>query len=83
MAKAVKPSPERTITFRAPSKVHGAIKQITGRLEMDNVQIAGRVPFERDVMVWLLGELYADGPEKWKERLIEAERKFTKLVESR
>lgn len=57
-----------------------ALKQITGKLEMGNYCIDGRVPFERDILMWLVGELYMEGPEKWGDRLTKASDKFKNLV---
>lgn len=79
-SKQSKASSDRAIAFRAPTEIHGALKQITGKLEMGNFHIDGRVPFERDVLVWLVGELYMEGPEKWAERLQKASSRFKELA---
>jgi hypothetical protein len=75
-----KPKPvmneDRAIAFRAPHQIHGAIKQIVGKLEMDNFMIDGRVPYERDLINWLIGELFVDGPDQWADRIRDAHRKF-------
>lgn len=71
---------DRSIAFRAPNQIHGAIKQIIGKLEMDNVMIDGRVPYERDVINWLIGELYAEGPAKWATRIQNAQKRFETVV---
>lgn len=71
---------DRAIAFKAPTAIHGALKQITGKLEMSNIHVDGRVPFERDILVWLVGELYMEGPEKWAERLQKASSRFKELA---
>lgn len=81
-SKQSKASSDRAIAFRAPTEIHGALKQITGKLEMGNFHIDGRVPFERDVLVWLVGELYMEGPEKWGDRLAKAASRFKQLTAS-
>ncbi len=63
---------ERVISFRAPDSVHGALKMIVGRLEMTQCKIDDHVPYERDVLTWLLCDLYMDDQEKWPERLRKA-----------
>lgn len=76
---AVKEDPkqqERVVSFRAPDTVHGAIKQIVGRLEMTQCKIDGRVPYERDILNWLIGELYMEGPDKWANRVTNAHKRF-------
>jgi hypothetical protein len=75
-----KAAEDRSIAFRAPNQIHGAIKQIVGKLEMDNVTIDGRVPYERDLINWLIGELYAEGPSNWASRIRDAKRKFETVV---
>lgn len=67
---------ERVISFRAPDTVHGALKQIVGRLEIGQNKVDGRVPYERDILNWLIGELYMDGPDKWAKRITDAHRRF-------
>lgn len=74
-----KDSKDRAIAFRAPKEIHGALKQITGRLEMADIKIDGRTPFERDIMIWLVGELWMDGPDKWAPRLNEAFKRFKQI----
>jgi len=78
--KIAKPASDRAIAFRAPATIHGALKQITGKLEMDDYQLDGRVPYERDILVWLVGELYMEGPEKWADRLSKAAGRFKELA---
>jgi hypothetical protein len=84
MKTKVKPKPppteDRSIAFKAPRQIHGAIKQIVGRLEMDNVLIDGRVPYERDLINWLIGELYAEGPDRWASRIQTAQKKFATVT---
>jgi hypothetical protein len=74
---------DRAIAFRAPSQIHGALKQITGMLEMKEICIDGRIPYERDVLMWLVGELYMEGPEKWGERLARSSEKFKELMDAK
>jgi hypothetical protein len=38
------------------------------------------VPYERDILVWLVGELYMEGPEKWADRLSKAAGRFKQLA---
>ena len=71
---------DKAIAFRAPSEIHGALKHITGILEMHNFQVDGRIPFERDILSWLVADLYKEGPEHWAERLAGASKKFNELV---
>ena len=74
---SVKEAPsERVVSFRAPERVHGALKQIVGRLEMMENQIGGRVPFERDILNWLVGELFMEGQDKWAERLEKSQKQY-------
>lgn len=73
---------DRAISFRAPDEVHGALKQIAGRLEMSKTQIDGRVPYERDILVWLVSDLWMDGPEKWASRLAKAHDNYKQFVTS-
>lgn len=77
-----KQSEDRAIMFRAPNQIHGALKKMVGELEMNNSRVSGRVPFERDIMTWLVAELYMEGPEKWGSRLAKACEKYKSLVQS-
>ena len=76
--QAVKAEPqlERVVSFRAPDRVHGALKQIVGRLEMMQNEIGGRVPYERDVLSWLVGELFMEGPTAWATRMGQAHKRY-------
>jgi hypothetical protein len=82
--RAAKPKAEakadRAIAFRAPDEIHGALKQIAGRLEMSKIQIDGRVPYERDILIWLVSDLWMEGPEKWASRLTKAHDNHKKFV---
>jgi hypothetical protein len=60
---------ERVLAFRAPDVVHGALKQIVGRLEMASCRVDGKNPSGQDVLNWMIGELYMQGPDKWAERI--------------
>lgn len=71
---------DRTLGFRAPDEVHGALKQIAGRLEMSKTEIGGRVPYERDILIWLVSDLWMEGPDKWANRLARAHDHFKELV---
>lgn len=77
----IKQTEDRAIMFRAPNQIHGALKKIVGELEMNDFRIDGRVPFERDIMIWLLGELYMEGPEKWGQRLAKASIRYKEMVQ--
>jgi hypothetical protein len=72
---------ERVVSFRAPDTIHGALKQITGKLEMSQCRIGGRVPFERDILNWLVADLYQAGPTKWPERIESAHAQFVKFCD--
>lgn len=72
---------ERVVSFRAPDTIHGALKQITGKLEMSQCRIGGRVPFERDILNWLVADLYQSGPSKWPERIEQAHAEFVKFCD--
>lgn len=76
--QAIKAEPqlERVVSFRAPDRVHGALKQIVGRLEMMQNEIGGRVPYERDVLSWLVGELFMEGPTAWASRMEQAHKRY-------
>ena len=81
---AVKSDPkqlERVVSFRAPDTIHGALKQITGKLEMSQCKINGRVPYERDLLNWLIGDLYMSGPENWPKRIEAAHAQFVKFCD--
>ena len=75
------PTEDRSIAFKAPRQIHGAIKQIVGKLEMDDFQIDGRVPYERDLINWLIGELYMSGPDNWPKRIESAHAQFVKFCD--
>ena len=74
------PPKDRAIAFRAPDEIHGALKQITGWLEMSKTQFDGRIPFERDVLMWLVSDLWMDGPDKWASRFTKAHDNHKKFV---
>ena len=76
----VEANKDRAISFRAPEEIHGALKQIAGRMEMKKVKIDGRVPFERDILNWLVSELYMKGQDKWAESLNQANNDFKDLI---
>jgi hypothetical protein len=72
---------ERVVSFRAPDTIHGALKQITGKLEMSQCRIGGRVPFERDILNWLVADLYQAGPSNWPKRIEAAHAQFAKFCD--
>lgn len=69
----------RQIAFRAPDAVHGALKMIQGRLEMVSFRVDGKQPSGQDVLIWLLCELYMDGPDKWPGRIEKAYARFVEF----
>ena len=72
---------ERVVSFRAPDTIHGALKQITGKLEMSQCKVGGRVPYERDILNWLVADLYMQGPENWPKRIETAHAQFVKFCD--
>lgn len=80
--EAEKPPLDRAIAFRAPNQVHGALKKITGQLEMTNTIIDDHIPYERDIITWMIGEMYLDGPDKWPERIKLAHDRYVQFMAS-
>ena len=71
---------DRAIGFKAPNEIHGVLKTIVGRLEISRTKIGGRVQYERDILTWLVSELWMEGPDKWEDRLVRAHNHFKELV---
>jgi len=69
----------RQLAFRAPDSVHGALKMIVGRLEMGSFRFNGKQPSGQDVLIWLLCEMYMDGPDKWPGRIENAYARFVEF----
>lgn len=74
-------NPERAIGFRAPDKIHGALKSIAANLEMNGQAIGDHIPYERDILQWLIADLYLAGPDQWPKRLSEARSSCLKLMQ--
>lgn len=72
--------PGRIVSFRAPDVIHGAIKQIAGKLEMASVKVDGKAPSGQDILTWLVSDLYMDGPDKWPKRVTDAHKRYVDLV---
>lgn len=70
----------RIVSFRAPDVIHGAIKQIVGKLEMTSLKIDGKSPSGQDIMTWLVGELYMDGPDRWSKRVDDAHKRYVDMI---
>ena len=70
----------RIVSFRAPDAIHGAIKQIVGKLEMASVKVDGKAPSGQDVLTWLISDLYMEGPDKWPKRINDAHKRYVDLV---
>ena len=70
----------RIVSFRAPDVIHGAIKQIAGKLEMASVKVDGKPPSGQDILTWLVSDLYMDGPDKWPKRVVDAHKRYVDLV---
>lgn len=81
MTKSTDVQYDRQMSFRAPAVVQGALKQIVGRLEMVDFQIDGKQPTNQDILNWLVGELYAEGPSNWPERVTKAHDRFKQFTE--
>ena len=79
-AVKAEPQAERVVSFRAPDRVHGALKQIVGRLEMMQNEVGGRVPYERDVLAWLVGELFMEGPANWATRIEKSHKQYQEFM---
>lgn len=73
---AVIDAPDRQLAFRAPDIVHGGLKEIIGRLEKVSYRVDGAPVSGQDILNWLIGELYMDGPDKWAKRITDAHRRF-------
>jgi hypothetical protein len=69
-------APDRQLAFRAPDIVHGGLKEIVGRLEKISYRVDGKPASGQDILNWLIGELYMDGPEKWPGRVTAANRRY-------
>ena len=80
-AGSVANAPDRQIAFRAPDIVHGGLKEIIGRLERISYRVDGKPTSGQDILNWLVGELYMEGPEKWPKRIAEAHKKFVEFAE--
>lgn len=80
--KAVKTDdlPERMLGFRAPDKIHGALKSIAAGLEMSGQTVGDSIPYERDILQWLIADLYLAGPDEWPKRLNDARNSCLKLL---
>jgi hypothetical protein len=79
-AVVVESGPGRIVSFRAPDTIHGAIKQIVGKLEMGSLKIDGKSPSGQDVLTWLVADLYTAGDDQWAKRVDEAHRRYLDLV---
>lgn len=79
-ADVIDSGPGRIVSFRAPDVIHGAIKQIAGKLEMASVKVDGKAPSGQDIMTWLVSDLYMDGPDKWPKRVMDAHKRYVDLV---
>lgn len=73
-------APDRQLAFRAPDVVHGGLKEIVGRLEKKSFRIEGKPPSGQDILNWLIGELYMEGPDKWADRVTEAHGRFNEFT---
>jgi hypothetical protein len=74
-------APDRQIAFRAPDVVHGGLKEILGRLERTSFRIGSKPPSGQDLMNWLIGDLYMQGPENWPKRIESAHAQFVKFCD--
>ena len=78
--EVIESGPGRIVSFRAPDIIHGAIKQIIGKLEMTSLKIDGKSPSGQDVLTWLVADLYRTGPDQWAKRVDECHKKYVDLL---
>ena len=67
---------DRQLAFRAPDIVHGSLKEIVGRLEKVSYRVDGKPVSGQEILNWLIGELYMEGPDKWANRVTTAHKRF-------
>lgn len=56
---------ERRIGFVAPEQIHGALKQIIGWSEMNEVRPSGKVMTEREFLQGLIAGFWESPRDKW------------------
>lgn len=60
---------QRKLAFSSPEKIHGAVKQIIGWVEMQSIQYKGKSLTEKDFLNSLIAGFYMSGQSNWEEMI--------------